>query len=126
MTWRKGESFEYPKDFHPSQLADGAFGLFRGPATRVRIFFTGKVSRFVERRQWHPTQEIRKVTGGIELMMTVAGTVELVSFVLGFGAEAEVLEPAELRSQVAEEAARLASRYASASASSVALDSHER
>lgn len=112
VTWRRGESFEYPKDFHPSQLADGAFGLFRGPATRVRIFFTSKVARYVERRRWHPTQEIRKVTGGVELIMTVAGTTELVSFALGFGPEAEVLEPAALRAQVADEARRTVARYA--------------
>jgi predicted DNA-binding transcriptional regulator YafY len=111
VTRRKGEIFEYPKDYHPSQVADGAFGLFRGPPTTVRIFFTAKVARFVERRRWHPSQKITRMPGGIELTMTVAGTTELVSFVLGFGPQAEVIEPEALRAEVGAELEQAAARY---------------
>jgi predicted DNA-binding transcriptional regulator YafY len=112
VEWLKGEKFEYPAEYHPSKLAEGAFGLIPGPRTRVRIFFTEKVARFVRRRQWHPTQQIKRVEGGIELVMEVSGTVELVSWVLGFGDKAEVLEPQSLREEVAAETQRAAARYA--------------
>jgi predicted DNA-binding transcriptional regulator YafY len=112
VDWLRGERFEYPADYHPSKLAEGAFGLISGPRTRVRIHFDEKVARFVRRRQWHPTQEIKRVPTGIELTMEVSGTVELASWVLGFGDQAEVLEPESLREQIAAELARATARYA--------------
>jgi predicted DNA-binding transcriptional regulator YafY len=111
VTWRRGETFVYPKDFHPSQIADGAFGLIRGATTFVRIFFSARVARYVERRRWHPTQKVARVAGGIELTMTVAGTTELASFVLGFGDQAEVREPPELRAAVIAELQRALGGY---------------
>jgi len=111
VDWIRGDRFEYPADYHPSKLAEGAFGLITGPRTRVRIFFDEKVSRFVRRRQWHPTQEVKRVPGGIELTMDVSGTVEVLSWVLGFGDKAEVLEPGSLRDQVAAELERATARY---------------
>ena len=82
-----------------------------GPRTRVRIRFDTKVARFVQRRQWHPTQKIKRVDGGIELTMEVAGTLELLSWVLGFGDKAEVLEPESLREEITGELARAAQHY---------------
>ncbi len=112
VEWLKGEKFEYPADYQPAQLSEGMFGLIGGPRTRVRIRFDDKVARFVRRRQWHPTQEIKRVDGGVELTMEVAGTVELLSWVLGFGDKAEVLEPESLRDEIAGELKRASARYA--------------
>lgn len=111
VEWLKGEKFDYPADYQPSQLSEGMFGLIGGPRTRVRIFFDDKVARFVRRRQWHPTQELKRVDGGVELTMEVAGTVELLSWVLGFGDKAEVREPESLREEIAAEIERAAARY---------------
>jgi proteasome accessory factor B len=111
VEWMRGARFEYPASYDPSQVAHGAFGLIRGPTTRVRIFFSEKVARFIRRRQWHPTQRIRRVEGGIELAMVLDGTRELVSWVLGWGAEAELIEPESLRDELMREAVRMAGRY---------------
>jgi proteasome accessory factor B len=111
VQWLRGERFTYPTKYHPSQLAQGAFGLIGGKPTRVRIFFDDKVARFVRRRTWHPTQKITKAEGGIVLTMQVAGTTELESWVLGFGEFAEVLEPAELRGKVAASLRKAAALY---------------
>jgi predicted DNA-binding transcriptional regulator YafY len=51
------------------------------------------------------------VPKGIELTMEVSGTVEVLSWVLGFGDKAEVLEPGALRDQVAAELQRACARY---------------
>jgi predicted DNA-binding transcriptional regulator YafY len=112
VEWRRGERFVYPDDYHPARLFEGAFGIIGGAPTPVRVWFSEKVSRFVERRRWHPSQTLRRVPGGVELRMTVSGTVELTSWLLGFGAEAEVLEPAALRALVAGELGRALARYA--------------
>jgi predicted DNA-binding transcriptional regulator YafY len=92
-------------------LSEGAFGLIGGKRERIRIFFNEKVARFMPRRQWHPSQKIRNVTGGIVLTMDVAGSVEVASWVLGFGDKATVLEPATLRDQVAAELRRAVAKY---------------
>ena len=112
VDWLKGDRFEYPADYRPEQLTEGAFGLIRGEPTHVRILFDAKVARYVQRRQWHPTQQFHRVAGGgVEMTMDVRGTVEVVSWVLGFGDKAEVVEPPTLRRVVAGEAGRLVGRY---------------
>ncbi|MFL5305286.1 MAG: helix-turn-helix transcriptional regulator [Polyangia bacterium] len=108
VEWLRGDRFEYPADFAPAQLTEGAFGLIRGKdVTHVRIRFDEKVARYVQRRMWHPTQKFRPVPGGVEMTMDVRGTTEVVSWVLGFGRTAEVLEPTTLRDQLRAEVAGL-------------------
>lgn len=108
VEWLRGDRFEYPADFTPAQLTEGAFGLIRGKeVTRVRVRFDEKVARYVQRRMWHPTQSFRPVAGGVEMTMDVRGTTEVVSWLLGFGRTAHVLEPPTLRDQLREEVAGL-------------------
>jgi predicted DNA-binding transcriptional regulator YafY len=112
VEWRRGDRFDYPADYRPEHLTEGAFGLIRGEPTRVRIVFDDKVARYVQRRQWHPSQRFQRAAGGgVEMTMEVRGTVELVSWVLGFGDKAEVIEPAELRASIAAELTRAARAY---------------
>ncbi|SRR6266511_1358727 len=113
VTWLRGDRFEYPSDYRPEKLTEGAFGLFRGAeAVGVRIWFDDRVARYVRRRMWHPTQRFRPAPGGgLEMTMQTRGTVEIVSWVLGFGPQARVLEPATLRAQLREELRRAAAGY---------------
>ena len=112
VEWLKGEGFVYPVEYRPEQLTEGAFGLIRGEPTRVRILFDTKVARYVQRRQWHPTQQFRRVEGGgVEMTMDVQGTVEVVSWVLGFGGKATVLDPPILREEIAREATEVVANY---------------
>jgi len=112
VAWLRGEKFEYPADYRPEQLTEGAFGLIRGPeVTRVRVWFDDKVARYVQRRQWHPTQRFHRADGGVEMTMDVRGTTELVSWVLGFGDKAKVLEPPSLQADVAAELRRADRQY---------------
>ena len=50
--------------------------------------------------------------GSLLLTMEVGGLREVMSWVMGFGRQAEVLEPANLRKAVASELAATAGRYA--------------
>src|SRR5579871_1969069 len=112
VEWLRGDRFEYPADFRPEQITEGAFGLIRGKdETRVRIWFDEKVARYVQRRMWHPTQRFRRVAGGVEMTMDVRGTTEIVSWVLGFGGTARVVAPEALRAAVVADLARAAARY---------------
>ena len=78
----------------------------------MRVFFTERVARYVTRRLWHKTQKFRRVPGGVVMTVRVMGTVEMASWVLSFGDQAEVLAPDELRASVAAELRRAAERYA--------------
>jgi proteasome accessory factor B len=112
VRWRRGDRFVYPPEFRPEQLAEGAFGLIKGPLVRARVFFTEKVARYVKRRLWHPTQRFRRVPGGVELRVDVNGTVELRSWILSFGDQAIVRAPPELREAVRDEMRRAVAGYA--------------
>jgi proteasome accessory factor B len=108
----RGDKFEYPVNYHPKEFYGDAFGIIAGPRTEVRIWFSSKVAPFVRRRRWHRSQSLKSVSsGGIELTMSTAGTTEVVSWILGFGPEAEVLEPAELRESVGRALEAAAERY---------------
>jgi predicted DNA-binding transcriptional regulator YafY len=111
VEWLRGDGFDYPAEYRPEQINEGAFGLIRGERVNVRIWFHPQVARYVQRRQWHSTQQFRAVRGGIEMTMGVHGIVELMNWVLGFGDKVEVLEPASLREAVASELRRAVARY---------------
>ena len=112
IEWLRNDRFDYPDAYHPTQLVEGSFGLHSGPSTRVRLRFAPRVTRFVSRRRWHPTQQLRATEDGhLELTMTVAGTVELQSWILSFGKTVEVLEPEELREAVADEIREMTGLY---------------
>jgi predicted DNA-binding transcriptional regulator YafY len=121
VDWKKNDKFEYPADYQPEKLVEGSFGLFTGVRTQVRVFFDEKVARYVKRREWHPTQTIEKVNGGIILTLQVHGTVELMSWVLGFGEKAEILEPESLRAEVARVVEAAAKRYAQPAARGIGI-----
>jgi predicted DNA-binding transcriptional regulator YafY len=105
-------SFEVQPGFDFEAYTASSFGVVREPATPVRIRFDARWHNQVSERSWHPSQKLEALPeGGVELRMEVGGTSELVSWVLSFGAGAEVLEPAALREAVAHELAAAARRY---------------
>jgi predicted DNA-binding transcriptional regulator YafY len=109
---RRKERFTYPPSFDPTSLVGDAWGIIRGQPVHVAIRFDERVAKYVRRRRWHRTQRLEEEPGGVVLHVDVEGTTELVSWVLGWGASAEVREPEKLRREVQEEAARLVTRYA--------------
>jgi predicted DNA-binding transcriptional regulator YafY len=107
-----GRTFEPRKDFDFDSYVGSSFGVVHEPAARVRIRFEKEWATYVEERTWHPSQKLSRVAGGaLELSMEVGGSSELRSWVLSFGAGAEVLEPASLRSEVVGELDAARKRY---------------
>ena len=99
---KTGEKFRRPKDFSVAKLLDGSFAVFEGKnAKPVKILFKGVASRLVAERSWHPSQVIRRGGDGMLLGMRVGLSPDLVQWILGWGGEAEVLSPPELRARVA-------------------------
>ncbi|WP_305047110.1 helix-turn-helix transcriptional regulator [Geoalkalibacter sp.] len=91
----------------------GAFGIFQGEDLQtVTLRFSPHRARWVSRELWHPCQQIqREADGALLMQLVVADFREIKLRILQYGAEVEVLEPAELRAEIRDEIARLASLY---------------
>jgi predicted DNA-binding transcriptional regulator YafY len=106
------ERFAYPADWDPQAHLRHAFGIISGEPVRVRLAFSPEVRTYVRERRWHASQRIDpRPDGWIELTMDVAPTVELVSWVHGFGPDVRVLEPPELVQRVRDDLRRAARLY---------------
>lgn len=105
-------TFRVPEDFDFDAYTASAFGVVAEPATPVRIRFEPRFALHVEERVWHPSQRVERLPGGgVELALEVGGHEELRSWILSFGAGAEVLEPAALRAEVESELKGALARY---------------
>ncbi len=79
----------------------------------VVIRFGAPVAKRAAETRWHPSQEIEEQADGSLLWRgRIAGSREIRIWILGWGADAEVLEPASLRDDVAAELRRAAELYA--------------
>lgn len=81
------------------------------PADLV-IRFDGAVAARVAETRWHPSQVLEpQGDGSLIWRARVAGLLEVRSWVLGWGAQAEVIEPRELREWVIEQLSGAMDRY---------------
>jgi len=78
----------------------------------VVIRFSPAVARRAAETRWHPSQVAEHQDDGSLIWRgRVAGMREIRIWIMGWGADAEVLEPAELRDEIAAELARAAELY---------------
>jgi predicted DNA-binding transcriptional regulator YafY len=107
------EPFEVPADFDPVRLLESAWGIMFGDElTEVRLRFSPQAARRVCESIWHPSQQLVECAdGGCELSVRVAHPLEMKPWIRGWGPDCEVLAPAGLRAEVAEEMRRAAEVY---------------
>jgi predicted DNA-binding transcriptional regulator YafY len=109
------DRYELPEDFDPDRWLANSWGIWSSdgtPTVRVRLRFEPSVAHRVREAIWHRSQELSELPGGgVELAVTVAGTVEIRPWVLSWGDGVEVLEPPELRDAVAASVRAAAARY---------------
>ena len=78
----------------------------------VVLRFAAKVASRVREARWHPTEQVaEEADGSLTWRATVAGPIEIRLWILSWGDDVEVIEPAELRQDVAATHARAAARY---------------
>jgi predicted DNA-binding transcriptional regulator YafY len=109
------ETFDLPADFRIDEYLARSFAVLRGGAGevhRVRLRFTGEAVKYVRERTWHPSQALEPdAEDGLLVCLEVSHLREVERWALSWGADCEVLEPAELRERVKEELSRAAARY---------------
>lgn len=111
-------------DFSLDAHFGNAWKMIRGPREhRVRIRFSPKVAGNVDEVLWHKTQQTHtEPDGSLIFEATVDGIGEIQWWVLGYGREAEVLEPPELREKIRTHAAAMSAMYPPAADSPPADD----
>lgn len=98
---RRGEHFVYPEDYEPDALFREAFGIIGGPAEEVVLHFNRRASPYIAEREWHPSQQLETLPdAGVELRMQVGLGHELRSWILSFGPDVVVKQPAVLRDEI--------------------------
>jgi predicted DNA-binding transcriptional regulator YafY len=105
--------FQRPKDFDMSAYLAGAFGIYAGSGeVTVVVKFLPAAARFVQESKWHASQVLtRERDGSLLARFTLSTTVEIKSWVLGFGANAVVIEPEDLRAEITRELEQMIQAY---------------
>ncbi len=90
-----------------------SYGIFSGePKAWARLRFSAQRARWVSRETWHPDQRsYSEPDGSYVLEIPYSDERELVGDILRFGAEVEVLDPADLRTRIKRALHEAAGRY---------------
>ena len=101
------------KDFDLDKFFGYAWNMIpEGRIYRVAIRFSPKVAGNVAEVLWHKTQQIESLKDGSMIFrVTVDGLTEISWWILGYGAEVEVIAPAVLRTRIAKTAQRMVELY---------------
>ena len=106
------ESFVMPEDFSLEDYLQTAFRVMRGSPEKVMFRLTPGAAHVVRERIWRPTQELRDLPdGGIEISVEVPINYEIISWIMGFGSAAQVIEPEPLRERIRTELLKAADQY---------------
>ena len=109
------DRYQIPDDFDPDRWLAHSWGIWSSDTTataNVRLRFDASVAHRVREAVWHRSQRVTELPDGrVELMVTVAGIVEIRPWILSWGDGVEVLEPPELREAVARAVRAATARY---------------
>lgn len=105
--------FPRPRDFDLKEYLSGGIGVFTGKnRTLVRIRFAKDAARYVAERKMNPSQKVHFNSDGSAICeMRLGSLTEVKSWIMSFGAAAEVLAPPRLRQEIGDEFVRLARTY---------------
>lgn len=104
--------FTMPRDFSVDAHLGDAWELMRGPgrkALAVELVFDAEFAGAIADTRWHRSQRLTPLPDGrLRFQAKVAGTEEVLWWVLGMGSHVHVVGPPELVEAVREETARMA------------------
>ncbi len=103
-----GIPFQRPDAFDLREHLSKSFGVYHAGGQEpvcVKVRFAPEVARYVSESKWHPSQELTpQADGSLIAEFELGDTEEIKRWVLSFGRNAEVVAPATLRRELAEEA----------------------
>jgi len=107
------DHFTIPDSFSISEYLEKAFDQTTGHAVYdITIRFTPYQSQWIREHRWHPTQQlVENDDGSATLKLTVGALDAVKRWVMRYGAQAEVIEPQELRDMVSQEVREMGEVY---------------
>lgn len=110
------EGFDTPSDFFAAADQKAAFRVMHGEPETVKIRIKSAAAHTVRERLWHPSQQVRELRNGA-VIVTLRAPInrEIISWILGYGSMAVVIEPMSLRSLLIKELELSAKKYNSKS-----------
>ncbi|MCA9080877.1 MAG: transcriptional regulator [Planctomycetaceae bacterium] len=108
------DAYSIPPRFNLKRYLGNAWHMIRDRSQRneVCVRFQPLVATNVAEVSWHPTQQLHwNDDGSLDFTVTVDGLSEILWWILGYGDQAEVRQPAILREQVCSHVERLARTY---------------
>lgn len=104
-----GQTFPLPEGFSLESRLRDSFGVHHGAgAYEVVIRFEPRVADYIREKKWHESQTLRPLkNGGVELSLKLSSLVEIERWVLGWGGDAQVIKPDELRAALHAAARRI-------------------
>lgn len=107
------KTFTRPADFSPEKFFATALGVLGGTGDyQVVIRFAANVAERIREREWHESQEMHDLPGGIlELRLRLGALTEVEQWILSWGAAAEVISPPELRTRIRQTAKAMSATY---------------
>ena len=85
--------FTFPKNYDFDKAFKQNFGVIKEDAFEVEVEFTGWAARYVSERIWSPDQKVVHHNGKTMLTFSASSAPELISWVLAFGNEAQIVRP---------------------------------
>jgi len=104
-----GKPFERQQQFSLEARLRDSFGVHSGAgAFDVVLRFSKRVADYVREKKWHASQRLRVLEdGSLELRMRLSSLPEVERWVLGWGGDVEVIEPAPLVETVRDAARKI-------------------
>lgn len=104
--------YTIPSDFSVQEYLEKSWDVMLGQDTKVVILFAPRIAPLIREVDWHSTQQIQENTKGtLRFEVTVAGWREIGWWILGWGHEAKVIEPKELREWVTQTTRKMVKLY---------------
>ncbi|WP_300674872.1 YafY family protein [Desulfoluna sp.] len=105
--------YDYPKGFDPEVYLARTFGIIDDGAITVTLRFSETQARYATERTWVAGQTFSSNPDGtVDLHFSTHGIRDVKKWVLGWGADVEVLEPEWFRLIIKDEISELAGMYA--------------
>jgi len=108
------EHYMIPADFDANEFFGSSWGIVvEGEVKTVRLRIEDRdIIRIMQETIWHPSQVLEKQKDGSVIMtLRVTDTVDLYTWILGWGEKIEVLEPKGLREEVMGTAKKMVKIY---------------
>jgi predicted DNA-binding transcriptional regulator YafY len=107
-----GTHFEFPADYNFEKAFNREFGIIKEQAFEVEAVFSGWSARYVAERVWSPDQKIEFLgEEKIKLTFQASSKPEVLSWLLSYGDEVELVRPEHLVQELALTVGRMQKMY---------------